>query len=63
LLLGNLLLQSRGLVDEAKDRVLATLDERADEVVAKYMWAAGGAAAINPFPLFHTKAQRRTQRH
>jgi small GTP-binding protein len=51
LLLGNLLLQSRGLVDEAKDRVLATLDERAEEVVAKYMWAAGGAAAINPFPL------------
>ena len=51
LLLGNLLLQSRGLVDEAKDRVLATLDERADEVINKYMWAAGGAAAINPFPL------------
>src|SRR3954471_10045961 len=51
LLLGNLLLQSRGLVDEAKERVLATLDERADEVINKYMWAAGGAAAINPFPL------------
>jgi uncharacterized protein (DUF697 family) len=51
LLLGNLLLQSRGLVDEAKDRVLSTLDERADEVISKYMWAAGGAAAINPFPL------------
>ena len=51
LLLANLLLQSRGLVDEAKERVLATLDERADEVISKYMWAAGGAAAINPFPL------------
>src|SRR5262245_52972043 len=51
LLLANLLLQSRGLVDEAKERVLATLDERADEVIGKYMWAAGGAAAINPFPL------------
>jgi uncharacterized protein len=51
LLLGNLLLQSRGLVDEAKERVLAALDERADEVISKYMWAAGGAAAINPFPL------------
>ena len=49
--LANLLLQSRGLVDEAKERVLATLDERADEVISKYMWAAGGAAAINPFPL------------
>jgi small GTP-binding protein len=51
LLLGNLLLQSRGLVDEAKERVLAALDDRADEVINKYMWAAGGAAAINPFPL------------
>ena len=51
LLLANLLLQSRGMVDEAKERVLATLDERADEVISKYMWAAGGAAAINPFPL------------
>lgn len=51
LLLGNLLLQSRGLVDDAKERVLASLDERAEEVISKYMWAAGGAAAINPFPL------------
>jgi GTP-binding protein EngB required for normal cell division/uncharacterized protein (DUF697 family) len=51
LLLANLLLQSRGLVDEAKERVLAALDERADEVINKYMWAAGGAVAINPFPL------------
>jgi small GTP-binding protein len=51
LLLANLLLQSRGLVDEAKERVLAALDERAEEVIAKYMWAAGGATAINPFPL------------
>ena len=31
--------------------LLAMLHERADEVVAKYMWAAGCAAAINPFPL------------
>ncbi len=51
LLLANLLLQSRGLVDEAKQRVLESLDERADEVISKYMWAAGGAAAINPIPL------------
>lgn len=51
LLLANLLLQSRGLVDESKERVLAALDERANEVVSKYMWAAGGATAINPFPL------------
>jgi uncharacterized protein (DUF697 family)/GTP-binding protein EngB required for normal cell division len=51
LLLANLLLQSRGLVDDAKERVLASLDARANEVINKYMWAAGGAAAINPFPL------------
>jgi small GTP-binding protein len=51
LLMANLLLQSRGLVDEAKERVLATLDARADEIINKYMWAAGGATAINPFPL------------
>ena len=38
-------------MDEAKERVLAALDERADEVINKYMWAAGGATAINPFPL------------
>ena len=42
LLLANLLLQSRGLVDESKQRVVATLNERADEVIGKYMWAAGG---------------------
>jgi len=51
LLLANLLLQSRGLVDESRERVLSALDERADEVISKYMWAAGGATAINPFPL------------
>ncbi len=51
LLLANLLLQSRGVVDEAKERVLAALDDRANELINKYMWAAGGATAINPFPL------------
>jgi uncharacterized protein len=51
LLLANLLLQSRSLMDDARERVMATLDERAEEIVGKYMWAAGGAAAINPFPL------------
>jgi hypothetical protein len=51
LLLANLLLQSRGLVDEAKQRVLATLDAQAEELINKYMWAAGGATAINPIPL------------
>jgi small GTP-binding protein len=51
LLLANLLLQSRGLVDDAKLQVRKHLDQRADEVITRYMWAAGGAAGVNPFPL------------
>ena len=51
LLLANLLLQSRGLVDSAKQRVRAELDRRADEIISRHMWAAGGAAGVNPFPL------------
>lgn len=51
LLLANLLLQSRGLVDDAKLQVRKHLDERADQIISRYMWAAGGAAGINPFPL------------
>jgi small GTP-binding protein len=51
LLLANLLLQSRGLVEEAKRRVQASLDRRAWQIVDRYMWGAGGAAAVSPFPL------------
>ncbi|MCA9229226.1 MAG: DUF697 domain-containing protein [Planctomycetales bacterium] len=51
LLLANLLLQSRGLVEESKKRVSAVLDRRAEEIVSRHMWAAGGAAGINPIPL------------
>jgi uncharacterized protein len=51
LLLANLLLQSRGLVDQAKERVRAALDERADEIIRQHMWAAGSIAGINPIPL------------
>ncbi len=51
LLLANLLLLSRGLVEDARRRVTATLDARADELISKYMWAAGSAAAVNPIPL------------
>ncbi|MCA9119887.1 MAG: DUF697 domain-containing protein [Planctomycetaceae bacterium] len=51
LLLCNLLLQSRGLVEEARRRVEESLDRRAWETVDKYMWGAGGAAALNPFPI------------
>ncbi|MEM6798336.1 MAG: DUF697 domain-containing protein [Planctomycetota bacterium] len=51
LLLANLLMQSRGLIDDAKEKVLVALDEEADRVIDRYMWAAGGVTAINPFPL------------
>lgn len=51
LLLANLLLQSRGLVEEAKRRVQDSLDRRAWQIVDKYTWASGGAAAVSPFPL------------
>jgi uncharacterized protein (DUF697 family) len=51
LLLANLLLQSRGLVDEARQRVADALDRRAWEIVDRYTWGAGGAAAISPFPI------------
>jgi small GTP-binding protein len=51
LLLANLLLQSRGLVEEARTRVRMALDRRAWELVDRYMWGAGGAAALSPFPV------------
>ena len=51
LLLANLLLRSRGLVDEAKARVRAALDKRAEQIIATHMWAAGGAAGVNPIPI------------
>ncbi|MBP89151.1 MAG: hypothetical protein CMJ64_20945 [Planctomycetaceae bacterium] len=51
LLLANLLLQSRGLIGEARQRVEDAIDRRAWETVDKYTWGAGGAAAINPFPI------------
>jgi hypothetical protein len=51
LLLANLLLQSRGLVDEAKARVRKVLDQRAEEIIRRHMWAAGSATGLNPIPL------------
>jgi uncharacterized protein (DUF697 family) len=51
LLAANLLLQSRGLVDEAKDRVRLSLDRRAREIVDRYTWGAAGAAALSPLPV------------
>ncbi|MCA9174576.1 MAG: DUF697 domain-containing protein [Planctomycetales bacterium] len=56
LLLANLLLQSRGLVDDARRRVQASLDQRAGEIIDRYTWAAGGAAAISPLPLMDLAA-------
>ena len=51
LLLANLLLQSRGLVDQARRQVEETLDRRAWGIVDKYMWGAGGVAALSPLPV------------
>jgi uncharacterized protein (DUF697 family)/GTPase SAR1 family protein len=51
LLLANLLLQSRGVVDDARDRVRLALDQRARSVIDKYMWGAAGAAAVSPLPI------------
>ena len=51
LLLANLLLQSRGLVDQARKRIRQNLTERAHSTVDGAMWAAAGAAALSPLPL------------
>jgi uncharacterized protein (DUF697 family)/GTP-binding protein EngB required for normal cell division len=51
LIMANLLLQSRGLVEKARTQVRQALDERAWKIVDRYMWGAGGAAAVMPFPL------------
>lgn len=56
LILANLLLQSRGLVQEARRRVQETLDQRAWETVDRYMWSAAGAAALSPFPVLDLAA-------
>lgn len=50
LLMANLLLQSRGMLEKARDRVQESLDRKANKIVDKYMWGAGGAAAILPGP-------------
>jgi uncharacterized protein (DUF697 family) len=51
LLLANLLLQSRGLVEESKKQVQAAVDKQAWELVDRYTWGAGGAAALSPLPV------------
>lgn len=56
LLLANLLLQSRGMVEDARAKVKASLDRRAWQIVDMYTWGAGGAAALSPFPLIDLAA-------
>lgn len=56
LLLANLLLQSRGLVEDAKQKVEAALDRRAWQIVDRYTWGAGGVAAVSPFPMIDLAA-------
>jgi len=56
LLAANLLLQSRGLVEKAKQRVRQSLDDRAWRIVDSYMWGAGGLAAISPWPVIDLAA-------
>lgn len=51
LLLANLLLQSRGLVAESKRQVKAALETQARELVDRYSWGAGAAAALSPVPV------------
>lgn len=51
LLLANLLLQSRGLVEESKQQVQAAIDRQAWDLVERYTWGAGGAAALSPLPV------------
>jgi len=50
LLLANLLLQSRGLVEQARRRVRDSLDQQAWKIVERHMWGASSAAALSPFP-------------
>lgn len=56
LLLANLLLQSRGLVAEAKAKVRTELDARAWQIVDRSMWQAGAAAALSPLPVIDLAA-------
>jgi len=56
LLLANLLLQSRGMIAEARASVREQLDRRAWEIVNSYTWGASGAAALSPFPLVDVAA-------
>lgn len=51
LLMANLILRARGLVDSAREKVRATLDQRARQLVNRTTWQAGAQAALDPIPL------------
>lgn len=51
LLLANLLLRSRGLVEDSHQQVKAALDAQAWKIVDRYTWGAAGAAALSPMPV------------
>lgn len=51
LLLANLLIQSRSILEKAKAKVQAAIDDRADATIDRYMWTSAGVAAVNPFPV------------
>lgn len=51
LLMANLLLQSRGMLEQARESVKQSLDRHAWNIVDRYTWGAGGAAAVSPFPV------------
>src|SRR5205814_8717888 len=48
LLLANLLLRSRGLVEQAQQQVQESLDRRAWEVVDRYTWAWRACGGLRP---------------
>lgn len=50
LLLANLLLRSRCLVEDVVRQVRHALDKRAEQIVNRYMWRAGAVSAVVPFP-------------
>lgn len=51
LMMANLLLRSRGMVEKARQQVKEALDQQAWDIVDRYMWGAGGMAALSPFPV------------
>ncbi len=50
LLLANLLLRSRCLVQDVTRQVREALDARAEQIIHGYMWRAGAVSAVVPFP-------------